>query len=238
MKKQILNPYLPEYEYIPDGEPRVFGNRVYIYGSHDRFGGKKFCLNDYVCYTTANGGTIQGTLAIIGAIPTVLGMLLAVPLANKIGKRNTIMGGAVLAILGGALGLLFPANLPIVIASFITKALGSTPAMYLSLALLADVYDHQEARSGFRTDGFTMTIYGAIMAGMTGIATGVMNGVLSALNYSSSNISSGLIRTAMPWLFIGVETICYAAIFVLFLFMNVEKFSDEDHAVIAARTIK
>ena len=80
-----------------------------------------------------------------------------------------------------------------------------------------------------------MTIYGAIMAGMTGIATGIMNGVLSALNYSSSNISSGLIRTAMPWLFIGVETICYAAIFVLFLFMNVEKYSDEDHAVIAAR---
>ena len=189
-------------------------------------------------YTTANGGTIQGTLAIIGAIPTALGMLLAVPLANKIGKRNAIMGGAVLAVLGGMLGLLFPANLPIVIVSFITKALGSTPAMYLSLALLADVYDHQEAKNGIRTDGFTMTIYGAIMAGITGITTGIMNGILSAVNYSSSNISSSLIRTAMPWLFIGVETICYAVIFVLFLFMNIEQYSDEDHAIIATRTIK
>lgn len=46
-----MNPYLPEYEYIPDGEPHVFDGRVYIYGSHDRFGGKKFCLNDYVCYS-------------------------------------------------------------------------------------------------------------------------------------------------------------------------------------------
>ena len=45
------NPYLPHYEYIPDGEPHVFGDRLYIYGSHDRFGGKKFCLNDYVCYS-------------------------------------------------------------------------------------------------------------------------------------------------------------------------------------------
>ena len=51
MQKQITNPYLPEYEYIPDGEPRVFGDRIYIYGSHDRFDGKKFCLNDYVCYS-------------------------------------------------------------------------------------------------------------------------------------------------------------------------------------------
>lgn len=186
-------------------------------------------------YTTAHGGTIQGTLAIIGAVPTALGMVAAVPLANRIGKRNAIMGGAVIAVLGGALGMVAPDNLPVVIASFVIKALGSTPAMYLSLALLADVYDHQEAKNGFRTDGFTMTIYGAIMASMTGIATGFMNGVLSALGYSASNISSPAIRAAMPWLFIGVETLCYVGIFVLFLFMQVEKYSDEDHAVIAAR---
>lgn len=49
--KQVFNPYLPSYEYIPDGEPHVFGDRVYIYGSHDRFNGKFFCMNDYVCYS-------------------------------------------------------------------------------------------------------------------------------------------------------------------------------------------
>ncbi|MGT2742523.1 family 43 glycosylhydrolase [Streptococcus plurextorum] len=51
MKKQVFNPYLPSYEYIPDGEPRVFGNRLYIYGSHDRFNGDMYCQNDYVCYS-------------------------------------------------------------------------------------------------------------------------------------------------------------------------------------------
>lgn len=51
MKKQAFNPYLPEGEYIPDGEPYVFGNRVYIYGSHDRFGAPMFCMNDYVCWS-------------------------------------------------------------------------------------------------------------------------------------------------------------------------------------------
>lgn len=34
--EQVFNPYLPMREYIPDGEPHVFGDRVYIYGSHDR----------------------------------------------------------------------------------------------------------------------------------------------------------------------------------------------------------
>ena len=50
-KPQIFNPYLPSFEYVPDGEPHVFGNRVYVYGSHDRFDSAGFCLNDYVCYS-------------------------------------------------------------------------------------------------------------------------------------------------------------------------------------------
>lgn len=51
MKRQAFNPFLPSYEYIPDPEPYVFGDRVYIYGSHDRFNAKMFCLNDYVCWS-------------------------------------------------------------------------------------------------------------------------------------------------------------------------------------------
>ena len=58
-----MNPYLPNWEYIPDGEPRVFGDRVYIYGSHDSAGNSAFCdyvlkcwsapvndLNNWVCH--------------------------------------------------------------------------------------------------------------------------------------------------------------------------------------------
>ncbi len=51
MSKQAYNPYLPSFEYVPDGEPRVFGERVYVYGSHDRFDGPDFCVNDYVCWS-------------------------------------------------------------------------------------------------------------------------------------------------------------------------------------------
>jgi len=59
----MANPYLPFWEYIPDGEPRVFGDRVYVYGSHDEAGSDHFCdyvlkcwsapinnLNDWTCH--------------------------------------------------------------------------------------------------------------------------------------------------------------------------------------------
>lgn len=51
MKKEAFNPYLPSWEYIPDGEPYVFGDRVYVYGSHDFYNGYVFCMGDYVCWS-------------------------------------------------------------------------------------------------------------------------------------------------------------------------------------------
>ncbi|MBO5313397.1 MAG: family 43 glycosylhydrolase [Clostridia bacterium] len=49
--KQIYNPFLPLDEYVPDGEAHVFGDRVYVYGSHDKENGEAFCMLDYVCYS-------------------------------------------------------------------------------------------------------------------------------------------------------------------------------------------
>ncbi len=187
-------------------------------------------------YTVAYGGQLQGTLAIIGAIPTAIGMVIALPLANILGsKSKAILAGAALAVVGGAIGMVAPTNFVVVTVSFIIKALGSTPAMYLSLALLADIFDHQEAVHGVRTDGFSMTVYGAIIAGMTGLTTGVLNMVLSATNYDVATLQTNeTLRAAMPWVFIGGETICYLGIFLIFLFMGVEKFSKIDHLAIVS----
>lgn len=44
---------MPSYEYVPDGEPHIFDERLYVFGSHDKFGGGGYCQNDYVCYSAA-----------------------------------------------------------------------------------------------------------------------------------------------------------------------------------------
>lgn len=62
----MANPILPLWEYIPDGEPRLFGDRVYLYGSHDCPGSADFCdyklkvwsasindLNNWQCHGTS-----------------------------------------------------------------------------------------------------------------------------------------------------------------------------------------
>lgn len=50
--RQVFNPFLPLFEYIPDGEPHVFDGRVYLFGSHDVEGGSCYCqAGNYVAYS-------------------------------------------------------------------------------------------------------------------------------------------------------------------------------------------
>ena len=43
----MANPFLDINTYIADGEPHVFGDRVYLFGSHDIAGGNTYCMLDY-----------------------------------------------------------------------------------------------------------------------------------------------------------------------------------------------
>ncbi len=44
------NPYMDLWEHVPDGEPHVFGDRVYVYGSHDVFE-SRMCGPNYVVWS-------------------------------------------------------------------------------------------------------------------------------------------------------------------------------------------
>lgn len=44
----LCNPYLPGKEHVPDGEPHIFGKRLYVFGSHDEIGTDQYCTGSYV----------------------------------------------------------------------------------------------------------------------------------------------------------------------------------------------
>lgn len=179
---------------------------------------------------------LAGTINIVGAIPTALGMLVIWPLARKFGKANCIKAGAFIAFLMGCLGfvvLINPSDGGLVtgmaITAFCLKAIGTVPAMYISMALLSDVIEHQEALYGIRTDGFTMAVYGSIMIAMPGVA----NAIISLVNGNvaiSGNVQNQ--QLANTFLYFGGEAFCYLIIAIMFLFMKVEKFSEFDKKAI------
>ena len=171
----------------------------------------------------------------VGAVPTALGMVIVWPLAAKLTKAKAISLGGVVAALGASAAfscLAFVGNegaiTGISIASFCIKAIGTAPAMYISLALMANVLDHQEAVHGIRTDGFSMAVYGSIMVAMSGICNGIIVGLDNAV---TGDAAKQFLHTFLAF---GVEGICYVIIAILFLFMNVERFTNVDNKAIVA----
>lgn len=203
--------------------------------------------NGQMFYSEAwtGGQSLSSVIGIVGAIPTAVGMVLITPLANKFGKANCIKIGAVLAFVLGFVGLI-PLFMPQILegapadiiglvtgtslAGFILKSIGTVPAMYVSVALMSDVLDHQEAVYGVRTDGFTMSLYGSIMIAMSGISQAIILGITNPIKNDPSAY-----RTATTFIFFGGEMICYLLIAIMFLFMKVERFSNLDHETILAK---
>lgn len=192
-----------------------------------------YCRWMFDAVDEATAGGYQATLGLIGGLPTAVGMVLAWPIADKLGKQRAVVAGMVISVLGGLVSFLNVHSFMLVCAGVILKGIGSIPAMYVTLALLSDVLDHLEAKNGFRSDGFTMSVYGAIMVGMTGLGSGIINVFLGAGGYNAAlPAQSEATQNALVICYIGIELACYAIIAVMLLFLTVEKHIDEDQKAI------
>ena len=136
-----------------------------------------------------------------------------------------IGGGMIVGVAGGVIAGLGNGQIIPVAIGVALKCLGSAPACYMILAMLADVIDHIEFKSGIRTDGLTMSIYSSLMVA----ATPIGGAIIQALNALMS------ITTASSVNYIWIETVAYGICAVLILFFNVEKNLSQEQAAIAAR---
>ena len=173
-------------------------------------------------------GTYQSILAIMGAIPMAVAMLFVNPLCQKFGKRTTVSAFLVLGVIGGVIAGMGGSNIVPVAVGVALKCLGSSPACYMILAMLADVIDHIEWKTGLRTDGLTMSIYSSLMVAASPVMNAVFSAILNAVGYDQNlvvgtGMQSALAQTGISVSYIWIETVAYAVCAVLlFLFFHVE----------------
>ena len=215
---------------------------IYIIGTSIKNLGLVYYSN-YVL-GTYNDGITQTMISAIGGIPMGIGIFLVWPLAKKYGKRNVTLAGFILFSLGSLMCWIFPKDMTMVLVGQFIKNLGGLPSAYVFMALFADTLDDAEWRSGFRVDGFAMSIYNAIAVAMVGICTGIFNGMLSWAGYVKPFIDgngqliatqSELVQSTITFAFVGLETITGLLLIGLLIFLNVEKGLEEKQAEIVRR---
>ena len=186
-------------------------------------------------------GTVQTILAVMGAIPMAVAAVFVVPLANKFGKRPVIMIGMIVGVIGGIIAGMGGGHLVPTAVGVAIKCLGSAPAAYLILAMLADVIDHIEFTSKIRTDGLTMSIYSALMVAGTPICNAIFMAILSAVGYVAPDAAGTVaaqtvnVQVAIGMSYIWIETVAYALCALLIFLWTVEKNLPEEQKAIAAR---
>ncbi len=187
-------------------------------------------------------GASQSLLSIMGAIPMALAVVVVVPLCNKFSKRAVVFAGMVIGVAGGVIAGFGNGNIVPVAVGVALKCLGSSPAAYVILAMLADVIDHIEFKSGMRTDGLTMSIYSSIMVAGTPICNSIFSAILNISGYVQdadvalgTAAQSAAVQNAISISYIWVETVAYAVCAALIFLFTVEKNLPEEQAQIAAR---
>lgn len=199
-------------------------------------GAIKNCSMAYFCKWNLDNatpdawGVAQSFLAVAGAVPMAIAALFVVPLSNLFTKRLTVFVGLILGACGGLIAGFGGSNLVPVAIGIALKCLGSAPAAYVILAMLADVIDHIEFKSGLRTDGFTMSIYSSIAVAATPICNALFSALLGASGYNASaDLALGLqaqtavVQNTISVSYIWIETAAYVICAVLILTFTVEK---------------
>ncbi|MGN1249340.1 MAG: MFS transporter, partial [Candidatus Spyradocola sp.] len=179
-----------------------------------------------------NDGVTQTMLSVIGGIPMGIGIFAVWPLAKKFGKRNVTLAGFLLYAIGGAICWMFPTSMGMMLVGQFIKNIGGLPCAYVFMALFADVLDHMEWKTGFRSDGIAMSVYNIIAVAMVGICTGIFNGMLAGAGYVAPEIVGGAtvaaaqtaaVKNVITFGFVGLEVVTGVILAVLLIFLNVEK---------------
>ena len=129
---------------------------------------------------------LVGLLQIATIVPIMLGMLLVAPVIKRYGKRNTMLIGLVIALLGSLLLLLDPTDMTLVLVSRVIRSIGLVPMAGALFALLADTIEYGEWKTGVRTEGL---VYSAGSFGSklgTGLGIALLGWILSLGSYVGS----------------------------------------------------
>lgn len=230
-ERSITGPAHKEEEKIPVGQSFkiLFKNKYFVFVT------LIFVIN-YTALGVNNGlrifyardvlgsAGLMGTLTLCFILPKMIGNLLYPQITRMMGKWKSLVLGYILEMAGVALMALTPASMTMAVAGLVLLGIGGIPHTAGLFALVADVIDYGEWKTGVRIDGLTnsATSFGMkVGAGLGsaivgwGLAWGSYDGKLAA--QTAQTVS------AIKILFTAAPFVLFAFGLVIIMFTNIDK---------------
>lgn len=170
--------------------------------------------------------TAQSLFSTIGAIGSVLGLLVIPVLSKKMSKRSIYQFSLILTIAGYALMFLFGPVLGITIAldiSYILASIGIGSMFVAQTVFLADIVDYGEYKNGERNESITFSMKGFLQKLAYTIQTIILFGGLKLVGYNqqimtgtvnnSTKSAIGIIAFGIPPVLVLISLIIFSVKF-------------------------
>lgn len=187
--------------------------------------------------------TAQSLFSMIGAIGSVLGLLVIPVLGKKFSNRTIYQISLGMAIIGYVLMYIFGPVLKITIAldiSYIIASIGIGSMFVAQTIFLADIVDYGEFKSGKRNESITFSMKGFLQKMAYTIQTLFLFGGLGIMNYNSQ-ITTGTVndatKSAIGFICFGIPPVLMVISLIVFSlkFKIHGKLREEVHDYISAK---
>lgn len=163
-------------------------------------------------------------LGLIQILPLLIGMWFMPPLIARFGKRRLIMIGVVVTVAGALISLIDPSSFSLILGGGLVRAVGGVPIAAALFALVADVVDYGEWKTGVRLDGMT---YAAATAGQNfgaGLGVALVGWLLAAANYDGQAATQPASAVNIEiFLYLWIPLIAAVLMGVIIYFLNIDK---------------
>jgi len=175
-------------------------------------------------------------LGLVQIAPLLIGMWFMPAIIGRVGKRKAILVGVAVTVIGALITLIDPTNFTLVLVGGIIRSIGAIPAAAALFALVADVVDYGEWKTGVRLDGMN---YAAATAGQNfgaGLGAALVGWLLAASSYDGLAATQPASAVGMEiFLYLWLPLIVSLLMGVIIYFLNIDKDLPQIQRDLAAR---
>lgn len=187
----------------------------------------------YYCNYVLKNPMFISVLMSVGGIPSILVMFFIPALSKRFSKRTVLAGSSVLLLISFLIMGFAGANQTLVFIGVTMKNLAVSPMFGLPMALLADIVDYNEYKTGFRCEGLISTSSSIGMKIGIGFGAALTGWILAFSGYDgAAAVQSAKAVSGIKFSFSWTGVIFSILILIAVLFIDIEKRIPEVHAAL------
>lgn len=197
---------------------------IIIYSDMGLFSGATLYYTTYIL----KDANLIGILTLTLFAPMILVFLILPKLLNTFGKWKVMMIGFLIKLIGVIIMAIDPSCFYLVIIGNVIKGIGMAPLIVGIFAIVADVVDYGEWKTGVRTDGLVNSCVSFGMKLGGGIGTAILGGILECGGYDgTAAIQNAAVIDAINISYIYSGILFTLIGIIIMYFLNMDKFTNE-----------